>query len=149
MKSRTAIAKVLQWSKDLRFFAHFLSLWISICCGISWLDDKAKTKPPGDCTCCCGHCKAINVIINRNDHAFIFTRWILGCSRLCVNLKLKDTFQWFIFMCGWCNLQYVKFLVQVIKYGILEYHIYNKPFYKRKGVSRKRASLSVFSKRKN
>ena len=50
MKSRTAIAKVLQWSKDLRFFAHFLSLWISICCGISWLDGKAKTKPPGDCT---------------------------------------------------------------------------------------------------
>ena len=26
MKSRTAIAKVLKWSKDLRFFAHFLSL---------------------------------------------------------------------------------------------------------------------------
>ena len=52
-------------------------------------------------------------------------------------------------VCGWCNLQYVKFLVQVIKYGILEYHIYNKPFYKREGVSRKRASLSVFSKRKN
>ena len=52
-------------------------------------------------------------------------------------------------VCGWCNLQYVKFLVQVIKYGILEYHIYNKPFYKRKRVSRKRASLSVFSKSKN
>ena len=74
MKSRKAIAKELHWSKDRRFFPHFHSLWISICCGISWLDDKAKTKPPSDCTCCCGHCKAINVIINRNNHAFIFTR---------------------------------------------------------------------------
>ena len=72
MKSRKAIAKELQWSKDRRFFSRVLSLWISICCGILWLDDK--TNPPSDCTCCCGHCKAINVIIKRNNHAFICTR---------------------------------------------------------------------------
>ena len=51
MKSRTAIAKMLQWNKDLFFCTFSVSLDLDLLWNFFWLDDKAKTKPPSNCTC--------------------------------------------------------------------------------------------------